>query len=119
MILLILLFFILGSAVGSFLNVVIDRTVRGESILGRSYCDHCKATLVAVDLIPIISFVGFGARCRYCQKPISWQYPVVEVLTGLLFVLAFIVLVQSGQLSLPTLAYYFFLVSILIITDCP
>jgi len=108
MILLILLFFILGSAVGSFLNVVIDRTVRGESILGRSYCDHCKATLVAVDLIPIISFVGFWrpaaaiAKSRFLGS-IRWS----RLLTGLLFVLAFIVLVQSGQLSLPTLAYYF------------
>src|SRR3989344_8157640 len=115
MILWILLFFILGSAVGSFLNVVIDRTTRGEAIFGRSYCDHCKATLAAVDLVPIVSFIALGTKCRYCKKPLSWQYPIVEGLTGLLFVLAFWMLSFSGQLSAITLLYYFFLISILIV----
>ena len=115
MVLFLILFFILGTAVGSFLNVVIDRTTRGESILGRSYCDHCRATLKTLDLIPIVSFVALGSRCRYCKKPLSWQYPIVEGLTGLLFVLAFWMLSASGQLSAISLLYYFFLISILIV----
>src|SRR3990167_2353821 len=109
----ILIIFILGSAVGSFLNVVIDRTTRGEAIFGRSYCDHCKATLAAVDLVPIVSFVALGTKCRYCKKPLSWQYPIVEALSG--FVFAFWVLSLIGQLSIVTLLYYFFLISILIV----
>jgi len=111
----IFVFFVFGSAVGSFLNVVIDRTTRGESILGRSYCDYCKATLRTFDLVPIISFVALGARCRYCKKFLSWQYPLVETITALLFVSAFLVLTLSGQLSITTLLYYFFLASILLV----
>ena len=111
----ILIVFILGCAVGSFLNVVIDRVSRRETILGRSYCDHCKATLSTFDLIPILSFVSLGAKCRYCKKPISWQYPLVELTCGLLFVAAFGVLVSSGGLNLVSLLYYFFLIAIAII----
>lgn len=111
----ILIVFILGSAVGSFLNVVIDRVSRRETILGRSYCDRCRATLSTLDLIPIVSFVGLGAKCRYCKKPISWQYPLVELICGLLFVAAFGVLVSSGNLNLVRLLYYFFLIAIAII----
>lgn len=111
----ILIVFILGSAIGSFLNVVIDRVSRRETILGRSYCDHCRATLSTLDLIPIVSFVSLGARCRYCKKPISWQYPIVEALTGSLFVIAFAVLASGTMLSLATLAYYFVLIAIALI----
>jgi leader peptidase (prepilin peptidase) / N-methyltransferase len=107
--------FILGTAVGSFLNVVVDRTTRRESILGRSYCDHCRATLSTFDLIPIISFVGLGARCRYCRRPISWQYPAVEAVTGFLFVLSFYVLSYGGEFEIIRLIFYFFLVSILVV----
>ncbi|MCR4324111.1 MAG: prepilin peptidase [Candidatus Curtissbacteria bacterium] len=110
------LLFILGTAVGSFLNVVVDRTTKSESVLfGRSYCDHCHAKLSSFDLIPIVSFVVLGARCRKCGGRISWQYPLVEGLTGLLFVLSFWVLSLSGQFSLVTLSYYLFIVSTLVV----
>ncbi len=106
--------FIIGSAVGSFLNVVIDRTTRGESITGRSYCDHCRATLSTLDLVPILSFVALGAKCRYCKKPLKWQYPAVEFLTASLFTLSTLVLLQSQSFNLVTLAYYFLIISVLI-----
>src|SRR3990172_8135799 len=115
MVLFIIFFFILGSAIGSFLNVVIDRTVRRETLLGRSYCDNCHATLKTVDLIPIFSFVGLGGRCRVCKKPVSWQYPIVEAICGILFVLSFLNLSAGGNLTIASLSFYFFLVSILII----
>lgn len=117
MIFLILLLFILGTAVGSFINVVVDRTTAGVSFLGlsRSYCDHCRATLSTVDLIPIVSFVTLGARCRFCKKPISWQYPIVEAITGVLFVVAFLSLANASQLSLINLFYFLFLIGILIV----
>lgn len=107
--------FILGGAIGSFLNVVIDRTTRGESILGRSYCDHCKATLSSIDLIPIVSFVSFGAKCRYCRKPISWQYPAVEALCASLFTLSAYVLISASNFNLVNLVYFFFIVSVSVI----
>jgi len=111
----ILVFFILGSAVGSFLNVVIDRATHGESILGRSYCDHCRKTLAPLDLVPIVSFLALSAKCRHCKGQISWQYPLVETATGVLFAFSFLRLTQLGQLGIITLAYYFFLVSVIII----
>lgn len=95
--------------------MVIDRTTRGESILGRSYCDHCRASLKTIDLIPIVSFFVLGARCRYCKKPLSWQYPIVEGLTGILFVISFIVLTLSSQLSFWSIVYYLFLISSLVV----
>jgi len=52
---------------------------------GRSMCPNCKHTLAAKDLVPIFSWLALKGRCRYCREPISWQYPLVELLTGLLF----------------------------------
>ena len=78
--------FILGVAIGSFLNVLIDRLVDEETIMGRSHCDHCKKTLEPLDLIPIVSFVFLRGKCRYCHTKLSWQYPVIEFLTGIIFV---------------------------------
>jgi len=78
--------FILGLFIGSFLNVLIDRLPRGEKITGRSYCENCKKTLSWKDLIPVLSFVYLKGRCRYCHNPLSYQYPLVELLTGILFV---------------------------------
>lgn len=107
--------FIAGSAIGSFLNVVIDRSIRRETILGWSYCDHCRATLKTLDLIPIFSFILLSARCRYCKKPLSWQYPAVELSTALLFSLTFWILAASSGFSFGMLLYYFFLISTLVV----
>ena len=82
-----IIIFLLGIAVGSFVNVLVDRLPNGQSIWrGRSHCDVCKKTLAWYDLIPIFSFALLGAKCRYCHSPLSWQYPTVELLTGILFV---------------------------------
>lgn len=81
---------IFGMCAGSFLNVVIYRLPRGESILwGRSRCPACGHTLAWYDLIPVLSFVFLRGRCRNCGARISWVYPVVELLTGILFLLIF------------------------------
>ena len=82
----IILFFIFGLAVGSFLNSVIHRLETGESIVKkRSYCPHCKKILSWFELIPLMSFILQGGKCRKCHKKISWQYPLVELLTGAFF----------------------------------
>ena len=82
--------FILGTAIGSFLNVLVDRLPQEHSIMGRSHCDHCHKTLEAIDLIPVLSFAVFGGRCRRCQQKLSWQYPVSELITGAVFLLVFL-----------------------------
>jgi leader peptidase (prepilin peptidase) / N-methyltransferase len=81
-----ILFFILGLIIGSFLNAVIYRLYSGDSIISqRSKCVHCNHPLSALDLVPVLSFILLRGRCKYCGKGISWQYPAVELLTALVF----------------------------------
>ena len=82
--------FIFGLAVGSFLNCIIYRMEIGKSALnGRSFCPYCKHQLEWQDLIPVLSFLFLKVRCRYCRQKISLQYPLLEIATGILFVLIF------------------------------
>jgi prepilin signal peptidase PulO-like enzyme (type II secretory pathway) len=97
--------FIFGLIVGSFLNCVIYRLETGESFLkGRSYCPHCKHVLSWKDLIPIFSFLILKGKCRYCKKKISFQYPLVEFFTGILFVLA--IPIYGGRTSIDLIFYW-------------
>jgi len=82
--------FLFGSIVGSFLNVVIHRVPNEESIVfPNSACPNCKKPIKAYDNIPILSWLILGAKCRACKDPISYRYPAVEALTGLLFLLTY------------------------------
>ncbi|MDB5254032.1 MAG: prepilin peptidase leader peptidase (prepilin peptidase) / N-methyltransferase [Parcubacteria group bacterium] len=81
--------FVLGLIVGSFLNVVALRYNSGTSIGGRSFCFVCKKRLRFWELVPVVSFVGLGGRCSECKTGISYQYPLVELITGLVFVSVF------------------------------
>jgi leader peptidase (prepilin peptidase) / N-methyltransferase len=77
-----------GLIVGSFLNVVIHRLPKDESlVVPRSRCPACQTPIRAVDNIPILSFILLRGRCRSCGNSISWRYPLVEGLTGILFAL--------------------------------
>lgn len=80
------LLFVFGLIVGSFLNVVIIRAREGRSVTGRSACMGCKRVLHALEMIPVFSFIALRGRCRTCNIPLSWQYPMVEFLTALVFV---------------------------------
>lgn len=91
-----LFIFIFGTFIGSFLNVVIWRLPKGKKLTGRSECPNCKHQLNWLDLIPVVSFLISGAKCRYCSKSISWRYPLIELFTGVLFVLA-VLLVSPGM----------------------
>ena len=82
-----LLTFFLGASVGSFVNVLIDRTILGQDwVSGRSHCDKCKKTLAWYDMIPILSFVLYRGRARCCKAPLPYRYPIVEAVVGCLFV---------------------------------
>lgn len=78
---------IIGAAIGSFLNVVILRFHSGKSLQGRSFCPVCGRRLSWYELVPVLSFVGLRGRCRTCRARISWQYPLVELATAVIFVL--------------------------------
>ncbi|MDD3315329.1 MAG: prepilin peptidase [Syntrophaceticus sp.] len=96
--------FILGLCIGSFLNVVIYRLPRGESItLERSHCASCGKQLRWYELIPLFSYLFLRGRCRTCHEPISIRYPIVELLTAITFALVFL---RFG-LTLELLKYLF------------
>jgi len=87
--------FVLGSTVGSFLNVCIYRLPRDRSVISPpSHCPQCGARLRAVDLVPLLSFIALGRKCRFCGGSIGWRYFAVELTTALVFVAAWI---ASGQ----------------------
>ena len=78
--------FLIGLVVGSFLNVMIHRSPRGESIVRpRSYCPKCAHPISWYDNVPILSFLLLRGRCRHCQVKISWRYPAVEMASGLIW----------------------------------
>ena len=89
-ILIALAFLVLGLFVGSFLNVVVLRWGTERSfIFGRSVCAHTGEVLAWYDLVPVVSFVLLRGKSRYSKEPLSLQYPVVEIITGLLFALTY------------------------------
>lgn len=83
----VLIFFVLGCIFGSFLNVVIMRSIAEESwISGRSRCDNCRKTIAWYDNIPLLSYLILRGKCRHCKTAIAISHPIVEGLTGVLFV---------------------------------
>lgn len=81
--------FIFGAIIGSFLNVVAIRFNTGKGIGGRSMCMSCGKTLTWKELVPIFSFIAQKGACKKCRSKISWQYPLVEFIAGAIFVLIF------------------------------
>ncbi len=91
--------FILGAVIGSFLNVVILRTPLKQSIVvNRSHCMTCGNQLKNIDLIPIFSYIFLGGKCRFCKSRISPRYWIVELLTALMYTLSVCVLGISVEL---------------------
>lgn len=81
-----------GFIIGSFLNVCIHRIPSNESIVGyRSHCPSCFTTIKWFDMIPLISWVILKGRCRACKTAISKRYPLIEFLTGIIFVFCFLI----------------------------
>jgi len=80
---------LLGLAVGSFLNVVLHRLPRGQSLVRpASHCPRCDHPIAARDNVPVLSWLVLGGRCRSCRQPIPARYPLVELAGGLAFALA-------------------------------
>jgi leader peptidase (prepilin peptidase)/N-methyltransferase len=90
---------LLGAITGSFLNVVIHRYPREESIaFPPSHCPRCNAAIRWFDNVPVLSFLVLRARCRACREPISWRYPLVELANALFYLAIFL---HTG----PTIAF--------------
>ena len=81
---------LLGLIIGSFINCLIYRLKNKQAITGRSFCPQCKKQINWYDNIPLLSYFLLRAKCRWCRKKISLQYPLVELITAMLFLIVFI-----------------------------
>jgi len=106
---------IIGLLIGSFLNCLIWRLYKNETITGRSYCPNCSKMIAWYDNIPLLSFIFLSGRCRHCQKKISWQYPMVEFVTALLFVLVFLQNASSLNLGILLVRDWLLIASLIVV----
>lgn len=108
--------FIIGLSIGSFINVLVYRLKNKQNIVsGRSKCPNCKKKLGLLELIPIISFFIQGGKCTSCKEKISWQYPLVEISSGILFLIIYLeILPKTFEEWTVVVGYIFF--SIFLIT---
>ncbi len=90
-------FFVIGTLFGSFLSVVIHRSLKGQKgiVFGQSRCPKCKHKLKGLDLLPILNWIFKKGKCSYCKKPISPIYPTLELTSGLLFMTNFTMLAMN------------------------
>lgn len=97
----------LGAGVGSFLNVCLYRWKNGGQVVTpSSYCPKCKKTILPFDNIPVLSFLWLGGKCRFCHKPISIQYPLIEAVTALLFWISSVLFFKNSVFLVLT-SYFF------------
>lgn len=107
--------FIFGLCIGSFLNVLIYRLPHFLPITGRSFCPKCKKKILWYDNIPLVSFILLRGKCRTCHSPISLQYPLVELATGILTVYSIQYAVFSGENLLNTFYYLLLLYALIVV----
>ena len=109
-------FALLGMAVGSFLNVLIDRLPAGQSLVSpASHCPSCRRRLSVKDLIPVFSYLALSGRCRYCHTPIPRRLLWVEIGTGTLFFCLY--WYYGFSIELAVIAFYFCLFLVLMVID--
>lgn len=97
--LIILYFCVIGATISSFLGVIIDRLPKKESFIkGRSHCDTCQRQLSPLELIPIVSYLIQGGKCKVCKSPLSIRYIVIEILGALAFLCSFFAFGFTHQL---------------------
>ena len=107
-VILILCMFAMGSLFGSFFSLATYRLPRKQDIVAtRSYCPNCKHRLEFFDLIPVLSYIFRGAKCKYCGKDISPRYFLLETFNGILFVLLYLLIGYNLKLALVVVIYAF------------
>lgn len=108
--------FIIGTLFGSFLSLATYRIPRREDIVAtRSYCPTCKHRLNFFDLIPVLSYIIRGAKCKYCKEKISPRYFLLETVNGIVFVILYLIFGYTFKMALVALIYVFI---VLIIGSC-
>ena len=105
--------FLFGIVIGSFLNVCIFRIPNHETVVTeRSHCMNCGYQLSWYDMVPVFSWLCLGGKCRKCKAPISPQYPIVEAVNGILYVVVFAV----NGFSLESILYCLFVSALLVLS---
>ncbi|MCL6096135.1 MAG: prepilin peptidase [Patescibacteria group bacterium] len=95
-----IILFTFGLFLGSFLNVLVDRIPKKETVFrGRSHCEFCKKELKWLDLIPLASFLFLKGKCRYCHKKLSFYYPIIELSTAIMFTLTYVYVNSQFSIS--------------------
>lgn len=108
--------FIIGALFGSFLSLATYRIPRHEDIVAtRSYCPNCKHRLGFFDLIPVLSYIMRGAKCKYCKEKISPRYFFLETINGIIFVILYLFLGYTIKLAIVALVY---VLIVLVIGSC-
>lgn len=107
--------FILGTVFGSFAKALADRSLTNRSFWGRSYCPKCKNNLHWYDLLPLVSYSFLGGKCRYCSKRIGVEYPLVEVVMGILT--GFLFWSSGFTFDLIFKTFFITILAVLFITD--
>ena len=98
--------FVIGTLFGSFFSLATYRIPRNQDILiKRSYCPICKHNLKFFDLIPILSYIFCGGKCRYCKEKISIRYPILELTNGVIYLIFFIIFNLSLTLVVVCIVY--------------
>ena len=124
MILFVITLSVIGAFIGSFLGVLVDRIPQNKSFIkGRSKCNFCNHDLRIFDLIPVFSYLSQKGKCRYCREKLSLFYPIIELTTGIMFVLIYLAITLNSQFSISSelsifnfqLIYYLIIVSALIV----
>ncbi len=87
--------FIIGMFMGSFYNVVGIRVPVKETLMGRSHCPECNKTLGWLELFPVVGYIILGGKCKNCKTHISVKYPLMELITGILFSVSFVILHEN------------------------
>ena len=107
---------LVGLSLGSFVNACAYRIPRGITIISvRSFCPNCQIKLSWKELIPVLSFIVQGGRCRSCKETISWRYPIVELVVAIVAV--FLFFRYGFTLELLQIAIYFLLMIIIVLID--
>ncbi|HDL65035.1 MAG TPA: prepilin peptidase [Proteobacteria bacterium] len=117
-IVIIIIIFLFGLSIGSFANVCIYRLPRKKSIANppRSFCPHCGKTIAWYDNIPVLGFLLLRGKCRYCRASISIQYPLVELLIGLLFLGVYLFVLSRGERLILIPFYWYFCATLVILS---
>lgn len=108
-----ILFFVYGTIFGSFYNVVGDRLPNKESIVKpRSHCSKCNHILTPIELIPILSYIIQGGKCKKCKTKLSIFYPLFELISGLTFMMCYLIFGLSIDIIIPLTISSMFLITV-------